>query len=455
MSTNIFEMVVNILKRLYLKNLFALYTVIIFTLAFSCVCVCLEENPNIINDYDGMYFGGGFAATAQIHNIGYTSQIYDATNGLLTSDANCVLGASDGYIWIGGYNGIIRYDGMTFTVMDPSSGLSNGRCLFEDSRHRIWVGTNDNGVVVIDGNNQTHFTYKENLPSSSIRDFVEDKDGNIFIGTTTGVCYIDKNMGVNLLDDERIQGERILNFDSDSEDIIYGQTKSGRVFSIKNKLVTAVYDSADLGMEKITSILADPLQENMVYICTNTDVIYYGHFGDKAENMERISVAPLAGIQYISYDCGRVWVTSIARTGYLDEERKFHLLEDLLLNSGIEMMTSDYQGNMWFTSSKQGLMKVVSSSFVDTSYKAQLPDAVVNATCIYNDILYIGSDSGLFAVNKQGSAVEDEITNEKSTMLLTGIGTNSKKLQFWRRRCLQVQCLLQMSVKIHLLKQRP
>ena len=42
--------------------------------------------------------GGGYAATSQIENAGYTSVIYDATNGLPTSDANFILGASDGYV---------------------------------------------------------------------------------------------------------------------------------------------------------------------------------------------------------------------------------------------------------------------------------------------------------------------------------------------------------------------
>ena len=62
--------------------------------------------------------GGGYAATGQVKNAGYTSVIYDATSGLPTSDANFILGASDGYVWIGGYSGIIRYDGTTFERLD-------------------------------------------------------------------------------------------------------------------------------------------------------------------------------------------------------------------------------------------------------------------------------------------------------------------------------------------------
>ncbi|MDE6579071.1 MAG: hypothetical protein K2K41_00865, partial [Ruminiclostridium sp.] len=39
---------------------------------------------------------------------------YDNTNGLPTSEANTVLQTSDGYVWIGSYGGLIRYDGISF-----------------------------------------------------------------------------------------------------------------------------------------------------------------------------------------------------------------------------------------------------------------------------------------------------------------------------------------------------
>ena len=58
--------------------------------------------------------GGGYAVTKQIKQSGYTCEIYNALNGLPTSDANFVLGSSDGHVWICGYSGVIRYDGSVF-----------------------------------------------------------------------------------------------------------------------------------------------------------------------------------------------------------------------------------------------------------------------------------------------------------------------------------------------------
>ena len=353
--------------------------------------------------------GGGYAVTGQIDGVSYTTKIYDATNGLPTSDANSVLGASDGYIWVAGYSGVMRFDGSTFTKLSDEDGLTSGRALFEDSKQRIWVGTNDNGVVVIEGNRRTHLTYKDGLTSSSIRDFAEDKEGNIYIATTEGVCYADTDLKVYPVDEKKINEEKILRLDADVFGYIYGQTKSGLIFRIENKRVTDVYSGEELGVEQISTIKADPQVPGNVYLGTVGNYIYHGAFGEKADRMELISVAPLKGVHWISYDCNRLWVSSTSEAGYLDKFNNFRLLHENTMDSGIEMMTSDYQGNMWFASSTQGVMKVVSNRFIDVFRRAHIPDEVTNAACIYRDEVYIGTDSGLRVVDKYCQSVRNKI----------------------------------------------
>ncbi len=354
--------------------------------------------------------GGGYAVTGQYPNVSYTSVVYDAANGLPTSDANYILCSSDGYLWIGSYSGIIRYDGTSFTKLDTSEGLTNGRGLFEDSKGRIWVGTNDNGIVVIKGNEQTHITYKDGLPSSSIRVFAEDDEGNIFVGTTAGVCYIASDMKVRIIEDNRLMNERVLKLDSDSEGTIYGQTRSGRVFRIRNRVVSDVFDSDDLGTEKITSILADPVNPGKVYLCTESNILYYGVFGDTSEKMKKITVSPVSKAHWLSYDCGRVWISSTSNIGYLDENYSFHTVDDIPMQSGIEMMTSDYQGNMWFASSTQGIMKIVTNKFINVSKEADIPEVATNSTCLHDGDLYVGTDNGLYIVSEDGKSKENELT---------------------------------------------
>ena len=133
------------LKKSNIKKYVALVSAVITAAAVCVFPVTVKADPVHLSHLTG----GGYSASGQINGAGYSSQIYDASCGLPTSDANYILTSSDGYIWIGSYGGIIRYDGSNFTRMDTSGGLTSGRGLFEDSKGRIWVATNDNVVVVI------------------------------------------------------------------------------------------------------------------------------------------------------------------------------------------------------------------------------------------------------------------------------------------------------------------
>ncbi|MBR5376877.1 MAG: response regulator, partial [Lachnospiraceae bacterium] len=340
----------------------------------------------------------------------YSAQIYDPSGGFPAADADCILGTKDGYILAGGSSGVIRYDGRTFERMDASDGLTSGRCFFEDSQGRIWVGTNDNGIVVLDKDESTHITYGEGLPSSSIRAFAEDNDGNIYAGTAAGVCIIGSDLKAAQINDERINSRQILMLKQDSSGRIYGVTKNSEVFVIESGKVMQFYRSRDLKTEMVSGILVDPENEGMVYIGMDSPNLYHGKLGDTADKLEKIDVSPLEGVHWISYDCGRIWVSSSTAMGYLDEDRKFVPVENLPFTSGIEMHTSDYQGNIWAASSTQGVMKIVTNNFFDLTKEKRLAPDVVNATCLHNGSLYIGTDNGLQILGKNGQPVSNELT---------------------------------------------
>ena len=357
-----------------------------------------------------LLYGGGYAASGQLENVGIMSVLYNIENGLPTSEANYVMCASDGYIWIGGYSGIIRYDGISFERLEATDGLTNGRGLFEDSNGRIWVGTNDNGVVVIDGGVRTHITTDEGLPSSSIRVFEEDAAGRVYVGTTAGMCYVDTDMNVHIMDDERINDDRVLRLCKDSNGRIYGHSRNGYVFAIDDGKITEMYQGEDLKMEKVTTIECDPDMPGKLYFGTESDVIYHGYMGDDAWHMDKISVAPIENVHWMEYSCGRLWITSTTRVGYLDEKEKLRLVDGLDHMESLEMITSDYQGNLWFASSRQGVYKVVANNFLNLSERAGMDPEVINSTCLYGGKLYIGTDTGLGILTPELKSYEDEVT---------------------------------------------
>ncbi|MCR5251647.1 MAG: response regulator [Lachnospiraceae bacterium] len=383
------------------------------------------KNVRAAGDSDKV--GGGYAVTGQLEGVGYTEEVYDATNGLPTSDAMFILGASDGHVYFGGYSGVIRYDGTSFDRLDTSDGLTSARAIFEDSRGRIWVGTNDNGVVMLDGTQSLHYTYRDGLPSSSIRIFEEDAAGNIFIGTTAGICYVDSQGMLSVLPDKDLDEERIINLDADKNGKIYGLTGNNILFSITDCKVSEVYNAEQLGFGNVTAIMADPVQTGKVYLGTESSTLYHDIFGNKAGSTLTIDISPIEGVHWISYDCGRVWLTSSTTAGYLNDQMHFRLLKNIPFNSSIEMMTSDYQGNMWFASSSQGVMKIVTNNYIDLTERAELPGDVVNAVCMSDGLLYAGTDNGLAIIDADHKTVRNSLTDSIGDSRIRCIISDSKK----------------------------
>ncbi|MBR1874757.1 MAG: hypothetical protein IJ807_07605 [Eubacterium sp.] len=166
--------------------------------------------------------GGGAAVTNQTDELGYSVGVYDATNGLPTSDANVILSTKDGFIWVGGYSGLIRHDGTSFERQTSPSGITSVNALYEDTRRYLWIGTNDNGVLAIHKDKSWKYDYTDGLRGSSIRSITEDNNGNIIIGTTEGIYYVDEQMEIHALDEPMINDKYIENLKADSKGTIYG-----------------------------------------------------------------------------------------------------------------------------------------------------------------------------------------------------------------------------------------
>jgi ligand-binding sensor domain-containing protein len=73
--------------------------------------------------------------------------------GLPQNSVFSIIQAHDGYLWLGTLNGLVRFDGVRFTVYDESNipELRSSRILqlFEDTTGNFWVGTERGTTLLI------------------------------------------------------------------------------------------------------------------------------------------------------------------------------------------------------------------------------------------------------------------------------------------------------------------
>ncbi len=340
-------------------------------------------------------------------NEGYSAVLYDSSNGLPTSEANAIVQASDGSIWIGNYSGLIHYDANTFNRIDSSFGISSVVCLYIDSNERIWIGSNDSGVTLMDGMDFTTFNKSNGLSSLYVRAITEDCEGNIILATTDGLAYIDSDLSLHKIDTTILGDTYILNLSTVTGEIIYGVTRDGSIFTIKNQRIDMYYDAETMGINDIHCIVADPNNENHLYVGTNGSEIYHVYVSYSFEIKETYNISPYSYTNAIHVIDDTLWICTDVGVGFIDNGT-FESLTNLPMTAAVEDMMVDYLGNLWFVSSQQGIMKIVANQFTDIFLKYNLDQTVVYSTLYYNDTLYIGTkNDGLTAVDSSGN----EITN--------------------------------------------
>lgn len=124
----------------------------------------------------------------------YLREVWNSDNGLPSSLIMAIAQTPDHYLWLGTFSGLVRFDGVRFTVFNTANtaALANNTIwtLLTDKQGTLWIGTNGGGLVRYDGRAFTRFTTKDGLPADVVRSIGEDASGTIWVGTVAGLCSL-------------------------------------------------------------------------------------------------------------------------------------------------------------------------------------------------------------------------------------------------------------------------
>jgi len=345
-----------------------------------------------------------YAGADDLPEISEYIQVDYKDDGLLSNEANIILHTSDGYIWIGSYLGLSRYDSTSFvTYGDDEDSPMNGisvRSLFEDSVGRLWIGSNEKGVFIRENGTFSHFdTGISN--TGSVRAFAQTDEG-IYIASTGGVMLVDNEMNVSRIDFADIDFSQISGMLTD---------KQGRLWIIDNDSLSVlnghsrVYNADMTGYAKSDCNCIAQLDDGRIIIGTSgSEIIIISpeeSFAAQTILLDDKSTSGAPDCQTINCvledNFGRIWVGADSGLGYI-LGNEYKVASGVNFTS-IETIECDYEGNLWFGSSRQGIMQLALGLFNDKSLSSSLHGVTVNATQIYDGMLFAATDSGVQVVD--------------------------------------------------------
>ena len=145
---------------------------------------------SIVQTPDGYLWLGTFGGLARFDGVRFTAFDTANTPELKSNNISAVLVTHDGALWACYRSGLTRYQNGRFTFYGQAQGLLDNRAyvLFEDRAHNLWIGTDGGGVNVFREGRFVSYTINNGLPDNRIRAFAEDAEGGVWVGTMAGVA---------------------------------------------------------------------------------------------------------------------------------------------------------------------------------------------------------------------------------------------------------------------------
>jgi len=113
--------------------------------------------------------------------------------GAPESAVTSLLQSRQGYLWLGTYHGLVRFDGVRFTVYNSGNtpGLVNGliTALHEDAQGALWIGHETGQVTRFAGDHFEPLVLSNSWPGGAVEAITGDHEGEVWVLNDTGWLY--------------------------------------------------------------------------------------------------------------------------------------------------------------------------------------------------------------------------------------------------------------------------
>jgi ligand-binding sensor domain-containing protein/AraC-like DNA-binding protein len=285
----------------------------------------------------------------------YITRVWGVGEGLPQNSVTAIVQTTDGYIWLGTYSGLARFDGVAFRIFNRwnTPGLKNDRItsLHEGADGALWVGTLGGGLSVLRDDAWRTFTSGEGLSSDFVTCILSDGRDAVWAGTEDGL--------------NRITGDRIAAFSTWHG--LAGNSITSLAFGSGGRLLIGALDGGLSVLENTESEDFKP-QEGVSARTVNTLVADSG---------------------------GRIWVGAFNGLYVMDGgEVTRYSRESGLSGNSVSALARDRNGDIWIGLAAGGLGLLRGGEIMSLSEFGDFPDDPVHTVFEDRDgSIWVGTDT--------------------------------------------------------------
>ncbi len=359
----------------------------------------------------------------------YVHDSWGTAAGLPQNTVGVITQTSDGYLWLGTQEGLVRFNGAEFKIF-PTSFASNANsniisALLEDRRDgSLLVGTYGAGVLRYRDGNFISYAVEARSPLNNINALAQDARGEVWIATAKGLATLHDRKLVPYTAQAELGGD-IVALAAAPDGSIWAATHAD-IFRI-DQTSSKIHFPANVN--SASSLYFD--RAGILWIGTETDGLYSFFKGKLAHY--KTGHLPETRINTVYQDKeGTIWVGLIKGGACRLRSSNFDCYSEVdgLTDHVVKAFYEDREGSLWIGTFKGGLNRLKDRKFITWNHEYGLPDDVVGALYQSQDgSIWIGTDNGV-ARFRNGKMSSYRVGNNDPSNIANAFAEDTKGT-FW------------------------
>jgi len=321
----------------------------------------------------------------------FSVRTYQSNDGLPSHAVLAhIMQSNKGYLYVISNDGIIRFDGLTFELLNSLDSLPATQTLntlFQDSKNRLWYGSQGGGFGLLSKPDTLRF-----LQPGYVKTILEFPDNTLWIGADgNGLWKL--NLDADSLKPKAVlpdtSGRTINDLAGGDRHQIFVATNQG-LYLIDNQIMSV---SKVTGGNVLAVNTGPLLPENTVLYSTSEGLFSKKLAGNKTVKIQHPQLT-WPPIDIITHPDGGYLIVTLHALYFFKNNKitQFYAREDAVFSSA----TIDHEKNIWIGTETDGLIQLIPTSIGKFTTENGLPSNVATVLLQSDEgKIYIGTTSGL------------------------------------------------------------